>query len=134
MIRRLLHIDQWTVIFFFAPDGYDEEELLDILYDLDAPDEILVQVSRKLRANRPNEGFAYANPFQKEAVVVVGPAVSGEQYLNSIIHEIHHNSVTVADDENADLRGEVPAYIAGDTAEVLVDIICMLGCGCRGGN
>ena len=31
----------------------------------------------------------------------------------------------------ADLKGEVPAYIAGDTAEVLVDVICMLGCGCR---
>lgn len=131
MIRRLLHTDGWTVHFFFAPDGYDEEELLDLLYDLDASDEILVQASRKIRARRPNEGFAYSNPYLREAVIVVGPAVSGEQYLNSIVHEIHHHSVAIADDMGADLKGEAPAYIAGDTAEVLVDVICMLGCGCR---
>ena len=131
MIRRVLHVEQWTVYFFFAPEGYDEEELLELLYDLDAPDHIMVQASRKIKAGRPNEGFAYTNPFRREAVIVVGPAVSGEQYLNSIVHEIHHQSVSVADEMGADLKGEVPAYIAGDTAEVLVDVICMLGCGCR---
>lgn len=131
MIRRVLHVEQWTVYFFFAPEGYDEEELLELLYDLDAPDHIMVQASRKIKAGRPNEGFAYTNPFRREAVIVVGPAVSGEQYLNSIVHEIHHQSVAMADEMEADLKGEVPAYIAGDTAEVLVDVICMLGCGCR---
>lgn len=131
MIRRVLHVEQWTVYFFFAPEGYDEEELLELLYDLDAPDHIMVQASRKIKAGRPNEGFAYTNPFRREAVIVVGPAVSGEQYLNSIVHEIHHQSVAVADEMGTDLKGEVPAYIAGDTAEVLVDVICMLGCGCR---
>lgn len=131
MIRRVLHVEQWTVYFFFAPEGYDEEELLELLYDLDAPDHIMVQASRKIKAGRPNEGFAYTNPFRREAVIVIGPAVSGEQYLNSIVHEIHHQSVAVADEIGTDLKGEVPAYIAGDTAEVLVDVICMLGCGCR---
>lgn len=131
MIRRLLHIDGWTVHFYFAPDGYDEEELLNLLYDLDASDDILVRASRKIRTRRTNEGFAYSNPYLREAVIVVGPATSGEQYLNSIVHEIHHHSVAIADELGTDLKGEVPAYIAGDTAEVLVDIICMLGCGCR---
>ena len=78
-----------------------------------------------------SEGFAYSNPYLRQAVIVVGPATSGEQYLNSIVHEIHHHSVAIADELGTDLKGEVPAYIAGDTAEVLVDIICMLGCGCR---
>ena len=131
MIRRLLHIDGWTVHFYFAPDGYDEEELLNLLYDLDASDDILVRASRKIRTRRTNEGFAYSNPYLREADIVVGPATSGEQYLNSIVHEIHHHSVAIADELGTDLKGEVPAYIAGDTAEVLVDIICMLGCGCR---
>lgn len=103
----------------------------DIRTILDASDDILVRASRKIRTRRTNEGFAYSNPYLREAVIVVGPATSGEQYLNSIVHEIHHHSVAIADELGTDLKGEVPAYIAGDTAEVLVDIICMLGCGCR---
>lgn len=134
MIRRKIHVEQWVVYFFFAPEGYDEEELLDMLYDLDAPIEIIIKASRKIRAARPNEGFAYMNSFLKEGVVVIGPATSGEQYLNSIIHEIHHHAVGVADEMGADLKGEVPAYIAGDTAAILIDLICMLGCGYRGQN
>ena len=68
----------------------------------------------------------------EENVKILGTAESGNQHLNTIIHEIFHNSVNVASEMGADLRGEVPAYVAGDTADILTGVICQIACG-RGG-
>lgn len=128
MIRRSLRIGRWNVYFLFCPDGYDEEAILDLLYDLDASDQILVSVSRKMKAKRPNEGFTFSNLKERNAVVVIGPTTSGKEFQNTLVHEIHHLAVAVADSLGVDLEGETPAYIAGDYAMSLADIICQLGC------
>ena len=128
MIRRSLRIGRWTAYFLFCPDGYDEEAILDLLYDLDATDNILVSVSRKMRAGRPNEGFTYSNLSRREAVVVIGPTTSGREFQNTLVHEVHHLAVAVADSLGVDLDGETPAYIAGDSAMALAGVICRLGC------
>ena len=121
-------IGRWRIHFIFAPDGYDENVILDIMYDLDSPDYILVQAGRKMRRNKPNEGFTYTNSSIKEAVVVIGHTTSGEEFVNTLVHEIKHLSVAIADSLGLDLRGEAPAYLAGDSARDLADIICKLGC------
>jgi len=128
MIRRSLRIGRWTVYFLFCPDGYDEEAILDLLYDLDATDHILVTVADKMRKARPNEGFTYSNLALRMAVVVIGPTTSGREFQNTLVHEIHHLAVAVADSLGVDLDGETPAYIAGDSAMALAGVICQLGC------
>ena len=128
MIYRELGIGRWRVYFIFAPDGYDENGVLGLMYDLDAPDHILVKAGRKMRGGSPNEGFTYSNQETREAVVVIGPATSGREFVNTFVHEIKHLSVAIADSLGLDLRGEAPAYIAGDAAEALAGIVCELGC------
>lgn len=128
MIRRMLKIGRWTVYFIFAVEGYDEEEILDLLYNLDAPDDILVEVSRKMRRGQPNEGFTYANPPWKVAVVVVGPTTSGKQFQNSLSHEIDHLSDYIARWYGMKDRPEGTSYLVGDTTMALAEIICLLGC------
>ena len=68
------------VHFFFCPDGYDENEILDLMYDLDADNYNLVKASKKMRKAKLNEGFTFTNPAIKEAVVVIGPTSSGKQF------------------------------------------------------
>lgn len=63
--------------------------------------------------------------------VVIGPTTSAAQFQNTLVHEIHHLAVAVADSLGVDLEGETPAYLAGDSAMSLADIICRLGCDCR---
>ena len=134
MIHRELTIGRWRVYFIFAPDGYDDNVILDIMYDLDAPDYILVQAGRKMRRNKPNEGFTYTNSSMREAVVVIGHTTSGKEFLDTLVHEVKHLSVAIADSLGLDLKGEGPAYLAGDSARELADIICMLGCPTCGGK
>ena len=77
---------------------------------------------------RLNRGFSLTNPSLKRALIVVGPTSSGKQFCNTIVHEIHHLAVAVADSLGYDLESEIPAYIAGDAAIALAETICKLGC------
>ena len=128
MLRRELYIGQWHAYFIFAHDRYDDNAILDMLYDLDASDYILVKAGKKMREGRPNEGFTFANPRLKEALVVIGPTTSGAEFKDTLIHEIHHLAVAIADSLGYDLDSETPAYISGDSARELSDVICWLGC------
>lgn len=129
MIYRELYIGRWHVCFIFAPNGYDDNAILDLLYDLDASDYILVKAGKKLGEARPNEGFTFTNGGMREALVVIGPSTSGKEFINTFVHEIKHLSVAIADGLGLDIRGEGAAYLAGDAAGELVDVVCLLGCG-----
>lgn len=128
MIYRDLFIGRWHVCFIFAPDGYDDNAILDMLYDLDASDYILVKAGQKMREGRPNEGFTFANQGAKKALVVIGPTTSGAEFQDTLVHELHHLAVAIANSLGLDLESESPAYISGDSARELSDIVCWLGC------
>ena len=128
MIRRNLYIGRWTVHFFFCPDGYNENEILDLMYDLDADDYNLVKASRKMRRNKPNEGFTFSNPAMREAIVVIGPTTSGRQFQNSLSHEIDHLSDAIARWYGLKGHPEGTSYLTGDTTMALAEVICELGC------
>ena len=112
----------------FAPDGYDDNAILDILYDLDATDYILVKAEKKMREGRPNEGFTFANSRMKEALVVIGPSTSGAEFVNTLSHEIYHLSVAVAKSLGLDLEGEQAAYMEGDAMGDFIELVCQFGC------
>ena len=128
MIFRDLYIGRWHACFIFAPDGYDDNTILDILYDLDASDYILVKAEKKMREGRPNEGFTFANSRMKEALVVIGPSTSGAEFVNTLSHEIYHLSVAVAKSLGLDLEGEQAAYIEGDAMGDFIELVCQFGC------
>ena len=128
MISRQLYIGRWQVYFIFATDGYDVNPILDIMYDLDAPDYTLVKAARKMQKSKPNEGFTFSNGEMKKALVVIGPTTSGKEFQDSLVHEIHHVAVAIAKSLGVDLEGETPAYLSGDSARELADVICELGC------
>lgn len=128
MIYRDLYIGRWHVCFIFAPDGYDDNAILDMLYDLDASDYILVKAGKKMREGRPNEGFTFSNREMKKALVVIGPTTSGAEFQDTLTHELHHLAVVIADSLGIDLESETPAYLSGDSARELSDIVCWLGC------
>ena len=135
MVHRVLRIGRWTVDFVFAEDreDYDMEGVLSFLYEMEAPIGKMRQVYRLMKDGKPNRGFTYANEETLRALVVVGPTTSGEQFLNTLVHEVHHLAVFIADGLGLDLRSEDPAYLAGDTAMALAEAVCRLGCEhCRG--
>lgn len=128
MIHEELSIGKWHIDFLFAPKGYDTEEALMYLYDADATDDILVRAYHILEDGDDNTGFTYTNSDMKSAVVVIGPTTSGAEFVNSLVHEIYHIATAIAGSIGYDLRGENPAYMIGDSAMELAQVICDLGC------
>lgn len=128
MIKRTIRIGKWVVDFLFAKLDYDDEGVLACLYELDADYEIMRSANRIMESDKLNCGFTFTNPDRKRALVVIGPTSSGKEFVNTMVHEIHHLAVAIADSLGHDLESEAPAYIAGDSALALAETICEFGC------
>ena len=130
MFHQKLAIGSWAVDFLFATGGYDIEGVLGCLYDAGAPGWVIEQADFLMTDCDLNCGFTYSSAEDHRAVVFIGPTSSGEEFVDSLVHEIHHLAVAIADELGVDLDGERPAYIAGDSARELAEVICVLGCPC----
>lgn len=128
MIHKQISIGQWLVDFLFTDDVYDEEEVLTYLYFNEAPYDIMLEARDLMKEGYPNRGFTYYNPEFKYILVVSGPVSSGAEFIDTFVHEILHLAVGIATGEDMNLTGEYPAYVAGDTARELSDVLCYLGC------
>lgn len=128
MIHRVLAIGRWTVDFLFATKGYDVDGVLACLYDAYAPDSVLEQAEDLMLSCDYNCGFTYTNQGRRRAVVLVGPTTSGEEFLNTMVHEVRHLADAIATSLGVPLDSERPAYLSGDTAKELAEVICELGC------
>ena len=128
MEQRNLKIGRWQVEFYFAVDGYDIDILLDRLFDLGAGGRTMRQALELMDSDALNTGFTFSNAYDKVALVAVGPTSSAEEFLDTLVHEVHHLAVAIASELGVDLESETPAYLAGDSARALARIICELGC------
>lgn len=135
MIHRVLRIGSWTVDFLFATRNYDIDGVLACLRDAGAPDWVLDDALDLMENCDYNCGFtysrnrlSYANPRRHRAVMLIGPTTSGEQFLNTLAHEVRHLADAVANSYGVPLDSEPPAYMTGDTIMALADVICELGC------
>lgn len=129
MIKRGLRIGRWHVEFYFAlEDGYDSDELIERMYDFGADYQTLQRALFLMEEGGPNTGFTFSNPVDRLAIVAIGPTTSAPEFQDTLVHEVHHLAVAIAESLGLDLDGEGPAYLSGDTARDLAEIICELGC------
>lgn len=133
MTRRDLQIGRWHVEFYFSgEDGYDIDELFERIYDSGAGPSIIRKAMDLMEEGAPNTGFTFSNPLDRVAIVAIGPTTSGTEFLNTLVHELYHLATAIAKSLGVDLESEAPAYIVGDSALALADIICKMGCeNCR---
>lgn len=128
MINRTLKIGSWVVDFLFATKGYDIEGVLACMYECGASDYAMGQAEDLMRTCAKNCGFTFSNPERHRAIVVIGPTTSGAEFTDTLVHEIHHLAVAIAAELGIDLESETPAYVAGDAARALADVVCQMGC------
>ena len=114
--------------FIFALEDYDEERILNILSEAGGNDAVLEQASDLMSRRRLNTAFTYTNADHMIAIIAIGPVSSRDEFIDSIIHEIHHLAVVIASNVGVDLEGEAPAYLSGDLARDMAEYICNLGC------
>lgn len=128
MIHRAILVGRWVVDFAFATRGYDIEGVLSCLYDCGATPAIMKQAEDLMKRCDYNCGFTFSDPELMRAMVLIGPTTSGAEFIDTLVHEVHHLAVAIASELGIDLESEAPAYLAGDAARELADVICQLGC------
>lgn len=136
MVRRMLIIGRWVVEFLFCVKKYDVEGVLACLHNAGAPSHILDDAEALMRECDYDCGFTYSqvqefrfiNPRKHRAVVLIGPTSSGAEFLDTFVHELYHLGVAIASELGMRLSGESPAYLVGDVARDLADVVCRLGC------
>ena len=128
MIRRALMIGRWVVDFLFATRHYDIDGVIACLYDAGAPGYIIDEAEELMLSCDYNCGFTYTNQKKRRAVVLIGPTTSGDEFQNTLVHEIRHLADAIAKSLGVPFDSERPAYISGDTAKALAEVICELGC------
>lgn len=132
MIHRVLKIGRWVVDFLFSEGKYDIEGVVSCLRNVKAPEHIIDEALDLMKSGRKNTGFTFSNAGTFSAVVCIGPTSSGDEFQDTLVHEIHHLAVAIAKEIGVDLEGETPAYLAGDTMRSFADVVCHLGCNeCR---
>lgn len=133
MTIRRTRIRRWDIVFYFSFNIYDKERILDALVWAKAPNSVISQVLENISAGRLNEGFCYSNAKLRRTVLGTGIASSGPEVLNSMVHEIIHICQHIAEEDGLDPFGEEFAYLGGDIAREVSDIVCVLSCPhCRG--
>lgn len=95
-----------------------------------ASENILFRAEEKLFDDNENEGFTYSNLSEKKSVVVVGESTNGGEFLNSFSHELRHLADDISSYYGMIDRGEEVAYLTGDLANSVSDIVCLLSCDC----
>lgn len=133
MRHNVLQIGRWTVDFLFADTKYDTEGVVGCLRYYRAPGSVIDRAKELMDNGGLNTGFLYSNPDIFKALCVIGPTSSGSEFINTLVHEIHHLAVAIASELGIELDGESPAYLAGNSAMALAEVVCELGCEhCRG--
>lgn len=132
MVHRVLKIGRWIVDFLFSEGKYDIDGVVSCLRNVGAPGRIIDQAVDLMESGKQNTGFTYSNEMTLSAVVCIGPTSSGDEFQDTLVHEIHHLAVAIAKGLGVDLESETPAYLAGDTMRSFADVVCHLGCNeCR---
>lgn len=131
MIKQTLYIGSWTADFFFAPDGYDSDRIINCMYDWGASRDTRLEALNLMESGKDNTGFTFCNPHEHYALVAIGPTSTNSEFLDTLTHEVHHLAVNIASELGVDLESEVPAYISGDAARALAEVVCRLGCPCN---
>lgn len=134
MIRQTIYLERaggWRVTCFYAVTHYEVEEILRTLAEAGADDKSLERAYENLSSGNLNTGLCYSG--DGESVLVISVASCGEQFCNSIFHEVSHLSCHIATALGIDLRGEEVCYLAGEIGQKMHPIIAHYLCeDCRG--
>lgn len=130
MIYQNTHIKKynWTIHVFFNTTEKDAEVIMECLYNLGCRGNILKRAKSNLSSGEKNTGLTFSK--NKNSCIVLGKTTDKENFANTLVHEIFHCAVHIADEYNIDTRSEEIAYIAGRLGAVMLPHASKFLCEC----
>ena len=129
MIRQQFYLDRadgWKITCYYAVTHYEVDEILHTLAEAGADDKSLERAYDNLSSGNLNTGLCYSG--NGESVLVISAASSPAQFLNSLVHELHHLASHIASALGYDQKGEDACYMAGETAEKMYKVASKFLC------
>lgn len=123
MIRQTIYLERahgWKVTAFYAVTHYEVDEIMRTLAEAGADDKSLDRAYENLSSGDLNTGLCYSG--NGESVLVISCASSPAQFLNSLVHELHHLASHIASALGYNQKGEDACYIAGEAAEKMYPV------------
>ena len=132
MIRQKIHIEgwNWTIYAYYSVGHYYTEEIMERLVQIGCTDKHLQRAYRNLSSGHVDTGLTYSNPRKRKTVMVVGYASSGEEFLNSLLHEMRHVEEHILSASGVEPYGEPVAYLTGELGREMYRSISHLLCDC----
>lgn len=122
----------WCVTVFYEVSCEDEECVMAELADIGCVGNDLHKARKNIDSCRPNQGVTFANMNTRDMVVVISKTTSAKEFLNTLVHELHHMAEFIAICDGVPLSGEEISYIAGDLAMLMYEPASHLLCeSCR---
>lgn len=135
MITRKINIAQWECLLFVSVGTYWIEAITDAFVEIGASESVVKRIRRNMIRNDMDSGFTYSNPRLRRSVMVIGRTSNGSQFINSFTHELRHLVDDIALVDGLEMSGEGVAYLTGDIAMEVADIVCKMSCDhCRRGS
>lgn len=123
MIRSECYIEvngePWMITIFLPVTRYHVAEIMDALLALGINEGNYKDAIGNLMSGKVNNGITFSSAEHRATVSVWAMATSPAEWLNLIVHELHHLSVQIASCNGLDLEGEEVCYINGDIAQYL---------------
>lgn len=133
MIRQNIYLERahgWRVTCYFAVTHYEVEEIMQRLIEAGCEGDNLQTAYDNLCSDSLNTGLCYSG--NGESVLVISCASSPAQFLNSLVHELHHLASHIASALGYNQKGEDACYIAGEAAEKMYPVASKFLCeNCR---
>lgn len=129
MIRQQFQLDQadgWLVTAYYAVTHYEVDEIMTALERAGCRGEHLQTAYDNLCSDSLNTGLCYSG--NGESVLVISCASSPAQFLNSLVHELHHLASHIASALGYNQKGEDACYIAGEAAEKMYPVASKFLC------
>ena len=104
-------VGKWAFVFAYDIKDGDQEEIGEWLRALGCTEQ---QVRKACRvAVSMNSGFTFSRSELRMSVMVVAPASSEEQFMNTLVHEIDHLQAAICEYYDVEPRTEEAAYLQG---------------------
>lgn len=130
MIRQEIYLpkEDWTIIAYYAVTHLDMEEIMQSLERAGCRGRNLKTAYENLSSGNKDTGLCFSG--DGVSVLVLSVTSSKPQFMNSLVHELHHLASHIATSVGYNLTGEDVCYLAGKIAEKMYPVVGRYLCEC----
>lgn len=127
-----LYIDKydWKILVFFDAGPEDYGPIIRALDYIGVPREIKYKIEQKVLGGWYDYGFTWSNLLNRETVIVIGPATTEAEFINSVEHEVRHLVDHIADLFRLEPGREEVGYLTGEINKSLTGNLQQHLCSC----